>query len=701
MILIKNISLKNFISHADTKIDFQENQKVLIDGASGAGKSSIVEGLLWALYGQGRSNNRSLIRLGAKEATVSVIIQDNEIAYKIERTIDRKGKHSLILYKLSGNKLANCDLISDKIKETQEMIENDILHASYFLFINSIAYPQDNPDSFVKQTASKRKDLILEIIKASNYDKYYAKTKNVLLEIEQNQKTDKFIISNNEQKIKLEEKTIKLLPIYQQKDKNLKIKIKEIKNQISEAETLFANEQVTRAQIVEKRANIQNFNAHISLVAAKLQSLTNKKNEINAIDSKQIELGVKTLEQKRIELKQLKEKQTAWMQWNKERIKIERIRPLFQDFNGIILRLNNQIMETIKAVDTYCPELGKTCVKLEQQVKDKNQFFIERLKEQYKQKQEYDDAIALYNQKLEALGQPPETVDNKIEITENEVLKLQDYEKQSYVLANLGIRKAEIEKEINELRTELNTYALKLKKIETEILSMETNLNEEDLNQKRQELNNQYGVINMEYTINLQSLTIAAQKAEMVQKVQEEIKILEEKLKQKDEEADALKLLAEAFGSNGIKAVLIDYVIPRLEDKINDILGKLSNFRVKLETQKSGLGKNTVLEGLFITIINDIGEELDFQSYSGGERMRIIIAISEGLADLSKQVGFRILDEAIVGLDQETAEGFSKVILDVQNRFNQLICISHLPNIKDMFNDKIEVVKINGVSQII
>jgi DNA repair exonuclease SbcCD ATPase subunit len=168
----------------------------------------------------------------------------------------------------------------------------------------------------------------------------------------------------------------------------------------------------------------------------------------------------------------------------------------------------------------------------------------------------------------------------------------------------------------------------------------------------------------------------------------------------KKETLSGLELLRDAMGANGIKAIVIDYLIPQLESKINVILSQLSDFRVKLETQQGGIGEDVVLEGLFINIINDQGEELEFANYSGGERLKIIVAISEALADIQR-VNFRVMDELFLGLDEESTEKFAEVMGVMGQRFGQLICISHLRNIKDLFYDKLSVVKTNGVSTVV
>jgi len=108
-----------------------------------------------------------------------------------------------------------------------------------------------------------------------------------------------------------------------------------------------------------------------------------------------------------------------------------------------------------------------------------------------------------------------------------------------------------------------------------------------------------------------------------------------------------------------------------------------------------------VKEGLFITIKNDLGEEMPFELYSGGEKVKITIAISEALASLMTSVGFRIMDENIVSLDKESTEGFTAVLKKLQEKFPQLLIISHLQEVKDMFEKRVEIIKVNGVSKVV
>ena len=181
MILLKSLQLKNLLSHKDTTIEFDETFKISLEGASGNGKSAIVESIVWALYGSGRADNRSIIRYSEKSASVVLFLTKDDVLYRIERSINLKGKHELKVF--SGIDKDHLKPIkTNGVRETQDHLENEILNSSYELFVNSIVYPQDAVDSFIKQTAAKRKDILLEIAKASSYDEYYKKTSEVISE---------------------------------------------------------------------------------------------------------------------------------------------------------------------------------------------------------------------------------------------------------------------------------------------------------------------------------------------------------------------------------------------------------------------------------------------------------------------------------------------------------------------------------------
>ena len=89
--MIKSIELVDFLAHSDTKLSFDDNATVFV-GQNGAGKSSIIDGITFALFGEHtRKNNKSLIRRGANQGFAKIEFSANGKKYQAVRKIDSKG----------------------------------------------------------------------------------------------------------------------------------------------------------------------------------------------------------------------------------------------------------------------------------------------------------------------------------------------------------------------------------------------------------------------------------------------------------------------------------------------------------------------------------------------------------------------------------------------------------------------------------
>ena len=89
--MIKSIELVDFLSHSDTKLEFDDSTTVFV-GQNGAGKSSIIDAITFALFGKHtRKNNKSLIRRGANQGFARIEFSANGKNYQALRKIDSKG----------------------------------------------------------------------------------------------------------------------------------------------------------------------------------------------------------------------------------------------------------------------------------------------------------------------------------------------------------------------------------------------------------------------------------------------------------------------------------------------------------------------------------------------------------------------------------------------------------------------------------
>ncbi len=89
--MITAVELGNFLSHSDTTLEFDKGVTVFV-GNNGAGKSSVIDGITFALFGQHtRKSNKGLIKRGTNQAYAKVTFDVNGKKYQAERKIDTKG----------------------------------------------------------------------------------------------------------------------------------------------------------------------------------------------------------------------------------------------------------------------------------------------------------------------------------------------------------------------------------------------------------------------------------------------------------------------------------------------------------------------------------------------------------------------------------------------------------------------------------
>ncbi len=91
--ILKRLYLKNFLIHQKTEVEFSENGITVFIGDNGAGKSSIIEGITYALFGKSSKGNiADLVNWGKKYAQVFLEFEKDGEEFRIERTIEIRGK---------------------------------------------------------------------------------------------------------------------------------------------------------------------------------------------------------------------------------------------------------------------------------------------------------------------------------------------------------------------------------------------------------------------------------------------------------------------------------------------------------------------------------------------------------------------------------------------------------------------------------
>lgn len=104
--MITSIELENFISHSETRLDFESGVTVFV-GHNGAGKSSVIDAITFALFGEHtRKSNKSLIRRGSSQAYARIGFSAGGKSYEALRKIDSKGTLAAQLHEIrNGQKV--------------------------------------------------------------------------------------------------------------------------------------------------------------------------------------------------------------------------------------------------------------------------------------------------------------------------------------------------------------------------------------------------------------------------------------------------------------------------------------------------------------------------------------------------------------------------------------------------------------------
>ncbi len=195
--------------------------------------------------------------------------------------------------------------------------------------------------------------------------------------------------------------------------------------------------------------------------------------------------------------------------------------------------------------------------------------------------------------------------------------------------------------------------------------------------------------------------SLAQQLAESEQAARE-ASALERDLKAATDEAGAYGELALAFGKGGVQALLIEAAIPRLEDEANELLGRMTDGRMslKLQTQRArrtGASEGEAVETLDVFIADELGTR-PYELFSGGERFRVDFALRIAL---SKLLAWRagaplptlFIDEGFGTQDAEGRDRILDVVRAIEDRFERILVITHMDDIKEAFPVRIEVTK--------
>lgn len=190
-----------------------------------------------------------------------------------------------------------------------------------------------------------------------------------------------------------------------------------------------------------------------------------------------------------------------------------------------------------------------------------------------------------------------------------------------------------------------------------------------------------------------------------ISELKSEIEKIDEELIRKKEELYPLEFWSGGFSGRGISSYIFDTVMDFMTERSNYYLNILSDGDISVEFSTQRELKSSKGEYRDEIDISWTIEGVLKRAPSGGQLRKIEIATDLALMELAEShegnnIDLFIADEILDGLD---SEGTNRVVLlleELRKKRGTIFVISHQPNLGEIFENSITVVKKKGISKI-
>jgi len=170
MIPVK-LSLSGFLSYRQpVEIDFTGFDLACISGSNGAGKSSILDAITWALFGQARKRDDALINKHSETAEVEYTFIYEGNTYRVQRAKGRD-KATVLEFHIQTGGGKWKPLTEHTLRATENLIQ-ETLRLDYETFVNASFFLQGKADQFTQQRAGDRKRILSSILGLEMWESY-------------------------------------------------------------------------------------------------------------------------------------------------------------------------------------------------------------------------------------------------------------------------------------------------------------------------------------------------------------------------------------------------------------------------------------------------------------------------------------------------------------------------------------------------
>jgi exonuclease SbcC len=695
MIPVK-LELHNFLAYRDPDpLNLEGIHVACISGENGAGKSSLLDAITWALWGRARSASADdLIHQNLREMRVALEFEMAGVRHLVirQRSIEKKTPLSLLeLQVWDPQAQAWRGLSEATMRGTQERIDR-ILHLDYDTFINSALLSQGHADEFTAKPPFQRIQILAAILGLERWERFEERAKEKIRQTRE--KIDRLDARRVEMERELSRKNeyeLQLKEAGAQAEAEGKSLVElekawaAVEQQRSARAELErrAEETVRRGQAAEREWSEARTELETLLGGA---DSAGWEKQISEIRAEREALGLRRSEQERIEA-QIRE--------------LSGLMGTLRGENETLGPQTEPLKKSLEALETStapeCPTCGQPLTpahrrrvigELQREIglrRAKYKTNVGRLKDLSAEL----EALQKDSAELQAALQNLPAWERKLAETET-----------AWKSAQAAQAKVPAARErVDRWQKTMLEEKASAKRIRDQLEKAGRGLADSESLRGR-----------------LEQARLAKRLAdERVGGARQRLAALEEIARQDEaagKEADDLRRglsiheeLRDAFGKRGVPTMIIETVVPELELEANRLLSEMSGGRMQLrmETQretKTGDARDT----LELKISDELGTRA-YEMYSGGEAFRVNFAVRIALSKLlARRAGSQLralfIDEGFGTQDAAGRERLVAAIQSIQNDFDRILVITHLDELRDFFPARIEVTKTSDGSNV-
>lgn len=666
--MIENVQLQNFISHSNTNLKF-DNGLTLFIGHNGAGKSSIIDAITFALYGQHtRKSNKNLVKRGANSSLVEIEMSSRGRRFKVVRALNSSGQ--LINAKLTEKKPDGpVDIVVGERKQFAESVADEItkiLNLDYSKLRVAAVVQQGELNTIIQSQPREFKELINSLFGLDRLDVAYQSMRGLIQNFR----------SELRKKVGYDDSDI---PIVKEKLRNAEKKYEEAQNVLSglEGEKKYLQNRIKELNDAIKEQ--EPLHKKISeLESTKVSLINYVKNERKKIEEELLE-NTELVNYAKKYISIVKDKDKVESELEKLREKLPKIDTKLESVSNDIGRLEAliEVGSKLQLVDGKCPVCNSPVEKINEM------YDVNHLKNELEERKREQGELT--NKKQTLQSREKEYRKREIEISNaesflerNKIGNMDDVKKlekklleRKTILENIPVEFNGID---NPHQLIIDDYS---RELVTKILSLQKETRDFD-GSKYEQIKNEY--MNM-LTKNLPELEakIGGYKAQFKQ-AENERSELETAIKELGKANDYVKIFEKirnhVYNRDGVVGMsLRTWALETISQKASEYTSmfNMSISRLQL-TEKA--------RDISIECYGRSGA-IDMESLSGGEKVAIALALRLGIAYVmgAGKLDFVILDEPTTHLDEERRKSLVRIITEAFRSglgpLSQMILITH------------------------